>query len=235
MLDIFKIIDAKELPLNINDKIIVSFTSYPGRIEQMDTTLNSIYHLQTKKPDYIFLTLAKEEFPNGISDEIKRLQSEIPILKITYIEKNIYTFKKWLPIAKHYLGQNYILFSIDDDIKYHSDYIESSLSYMKETNAKICSLHHFIGPCTLFNSDVFSEKLFTFANDDFLINNRIADIVYLKFFLKFFNTYIKEKQMPFVNVVGNFLYRTIANTYNTDNYKNFNIVNVYLEQKIKNI
>lgn len=46
-----------------NEKIIVSLTSFPGRIHLVHKTIQTIL-LQSVKPDLIELWLAKEQFPN---------------------------------------------------------------------------------------------------------------------------------------------------------------------------
>ena len=46
-----------------NDKIIVSLTSFPGRIHLVHKTIQTIL-LQSIKPDLVELWLAKEQFPN---------------------------------------------------------------------------------------------------------------------------------------------------------------------------
>lgn len=65
-----------------NEKIIVSLTSFPGRIHLVHKTIQTIL-LQSVKPDLIELWLAKEQFPN--------LEKDLPseLIELTQFGLNI--------------------------------------------------------------------------------------------------------------------------------------------------
>lgn len=104
-----------------NPKVIVSLTTYPKRIDDIQYTLFSIFN-QSFKPDKIILWLAEEEFPNKEMDipwfilNFKKLG-----LEIKWCE-NIKSYKKLIPSLKEY--PNDIIVTADDDIFYPKDWLK---------------------------------------------------------------------------------------------------------------
>ena len=78
-----------------NLKIIVSMTSWPKRIKNVSTVINSLLN-QNIKPDLIELNLSIEEFPNkekDLPEDINILLSK-KYIEINWEEKNTGVFKK---------------------------------------------------------------------------------------------------------------------------------------------
>ncbi len=110
-----------------NDKIrknrfIVSFTSFPTRINKVWLVVETILR-QTYKPDMILLYLSKEQFPNYESIP-KNLKEQVSRgLKIILCDEDLRSHKKYYYAIQDYPNDNII--TVDDDIFYRTDLIES--------------------------------------------------------------------------------------------------------------
>ena len=122
---------------NKQKKIIVSMTSWPKRINNVPTVLNSFINQDTP-PDLIELNLCEAEFPNKENDlpkELKSLLSKNEKIEINWVKKNTYTFKKIIPTIKKFYGNNYYLLSVDDDWIYRNNYISMMINYFNKFNS----------------------------------------------------------------------------------------------------
>jgi len=113
-------------------QLIVSLTSYPGRMYDLKYTLYSLLN-QSLKPDRIILWLAKEQYPNLEED----IAPSILNLKTTGLEimwcEDIGSYKKMIPALK--LFPDDIIVTADDDIYYPEDWLELLYNaYSKEPN-----------------------------------------------------------------------------------------------------
>lgn len=100
-------------------RIIVSLTSYPGRIHAVPATIGSLLN-QTMKPDLIVLWLGEEKFPDEvllpIYDRIRECGVEIrfkPDLKSH--TKYFYAFQEF---------PDDIIITVDDDLMYRNTLVE---------------------------------------------------------------------------------------------------------------
>lgn len=114
------------------EKIIVSLTSFPARINIVVKTIKTLL-TQTLKPDAVMLWLAPEQFPNGEKD----LPQELLDLKQYGLTidwyKDIRSYKKIIPTLKKY--PNAVIITTDDDIYYAPDTVESLYkSYLEHRN-----------------------------------------------------------------------------------------------------
>ena len=95
-------------------KVIVSFTSWPKRINNVAKVIFSLLN-QSVKPDSIELNLSIEEFPNKENDlpnELK-IMYENKLFIINWVDKNTKSFKKLFPTLKKYYGDDYYILTID--------------------------------------------------------------------------------------------------------------------------
>ena len=119
----FKYIESKEYGLNKEqrkEKLIVSLTSFPARINMVHKTINTLLN-QTLKPDKVILWLASEQFNNiELPKDLLKLQ-ELG-LEIKYCE-NIKSYKKLIPSLREF--PNDIIITADDDLYYQRDWLES--------------------------------------------------------------------------------------------------------------
>ena len=115
----------------VSEKIIVTFTSFPGRINNVAKLVYSILR-NTRKPDLIVCNLSKEEFPNGILDlpHDMRLMIKGGYFEVHFVDKNTRQFKKLIPTLDRF--PNDVVISIDDDVIYPENFIESMYNdYLK--------------------------------------------------------------------------------------------------------
>ena len=152
--------------------IIVSFTSWKQRIGNVAKVVFNISN-QTIKPDLIELNLCTEEFPNKEKDlpnEVNLLVKN-NILHINWVNKNTYTFKKFIPTLQKHYGEDYYLITIDDDKLYDNDYIEFLINHIKDNDVFCAYNADIIGGLMIYKSSIFEEKLILF-----LLSSLIVDI-----------------------------------------------------------
>ena len=119
--------------------IVVSLTSFPERINIVVKTIETLLN-QTLKPDMVILWLASEQFPNKEQDLPRELLELTKLgLTINWCE-NLRSYKKIIPALKNYPDS--IIVTVDDDIYYASDTLESLyksyLEYPNEIHAHRC-------------------------------------------------------------------------------------------------
>jgi len=168
-----------------NLKIIVSMTSWPKRINNVATVINSLLN-QNIEPDLIELNLCIIEFPNKEKDlpkELNILMSKNKKIEINWVEKNTGVFKKIIPTIKKFYGLNYYLLSVDDDYIYRKDYIELMVYYIQKYNSDSFCLwkHQVIGNRMIYKSLIFENDFIEKLTDE-IIETRISDS-YIKYYL----------------------------------------------------
>ena len=167
-------------------KIIVSLTSWPKRIFNVATVINSLLQ-QEIKPDLIELNLCIVEFPN----KEKNLQNDLNLLlktnkniEINWVLKNTGVFKKIIPTIKKFYGMNYYLLSVDDDWIYNKEYIKTMLYYIQKYKSDSFCLgkSKVIGNRMIYESNSFDYDFITKLTDE-IIKTRISD-AYIFHYLK---------------------------------------------------
>lgn len=122
-------------------KIIISFTSYPGRIAGIKNTLDSLVN-QITKADKIILYLSEDEFPGkkigaDFSDYYKRG------FEVRWCKGNLMSHKKY-----YYAFQEYpddLVVTVDDDVIYAPSMIDELLKYHRKfPNAVIARRAHLM-------------------------------------------------------------------------------------------
>lgn len=119
-----------------NEKLIISLTTYPQRISDIDVVIFSLIN-QSIKADKIILWLAYEEFPNLEKDipnhilNLKKFGLEIEFCH------NIYSYKKLIYALEKY--PNDLIVTADDDIYYPYNWLEKLYkSYLENPNVIHC-------------------------------------------------------------------------------------------------
>ena len=114
-----------DMGINLDErkqKIIISLTSFPERMEDVHFCIYSLLR-QKLKPDKIILWLAESQFPNKEKDLPKNLLNlKRNGLTIEWCE-DIKSYKKLIPALKAF-PNDYIITS-DDDIFYPEDWLEN--------------------------------------------------------------------------------------------------------------
>ncbi|MEI0796108.1 hypothetical protein R4L75_09220 [Brachyspira pilosicoli] len=134
--------DKKIIEEKRKEKLIVSLTTFPQRIYDIDVVLFSLLN-QTIKPDKIILWLSVEEFPN--------LEDSVPLhilnmrkfgIEIEFCN-NLYSYNKLIHSLKKY--PNDIIVTADDDIYYEYDWLEKLYNaYLENPNYIHCHRAHKI-------------------------------------------------------------------------------------------
>lgn len=105
-------------------RVIVSLTTYPGRIDRVNIAIESLLH-QSRPANMVVLWLAESQFPGGENSLPPRLLEQKE--RGLHIEwcKDIKSYKKLIPSLKKWPDD--IIITADDDIVYRSDVIENLL------------------------------------------------------------------------------------------------------------
>ncbi|MDG0060844.1 MULTISPECIES: hypothetical protein [Priestia] len=132
---------------NLQNNVIVSFTSIPSRIDKVHYVVKSLL-LQSYRPDNIILWLSKEDFP-----DVDKLPKSLTSLLQTDFEirwcENIKPHKKYYFAMEE--NPKAIVITVDDDGLYRKNLIKDLMnSYKRFPNAISCTRAHKM---------VFDEKM----------------------------------------------------------------------------
>lgn len=137
-----KIIERKVTRFGLNtsekreNKIIVSLTSFPQRINQAHKAISHLL-TQTLKPDKVILWLSDEQFKNKEKDLPDSLLNLVQYgLDIKWCE-DIRSYKKLIPTLREF--KNDIIITYDDDIYYEEDSLEKLYKVHLENPKAICT------------------------------------------------------------------------------------------------
>jgi glycosyltransferase involved in cell wall biosynthesis len=120
------------------ERLIVSFTSYPARIERAAEVVLNLLE-QSRPPDRIMLWLAREEFPLGEDALPKRLLALCGgLFSIGWTQENMRSYKKLLPALAKY--PNDCIVTVDDDLVYRQDMLESLWAAHNKYPRAICGM-----------------------------------------------------------------------------------------------
>lgn len=112
--------------------LIVTLTSYPGRINIVHKTILSILK-GTKVPDKIILWLASDEFDRKeIPEKLSKL-ADSRRFEILWVDKSLRSYMKLIPSLEYFGNDNHFI-TIDDDKIYPHFFIEGLL-YESQKNA----------------------------------------------------------------------------------------------------
>lgn len=163
---------------NKDKYVVITMTSWPKRIHNVSTVIMSLLN-QTIEPDLIELNLSLDEFPNREEDLPAELVALIKLYKkiqINWVIGNFGVFKKVIPTLKKFYGDDYYLFSVDDDWIYQYDYIDTMLSYLKNSGADSFCLaeHPLIGHRVVYQSKIFDSDYWEELTQE-VVDTRIDD------------------------------------------------------------
>lgn len=115
----------KKQSLSNNDKIIVSLTSFPKRINKVWMVIETIFN-QTYKPDKIILTLSELQFPDKKIPQ-KLFEQTQRGLEVIWTNDDIRSHKKYFYTMQKYPDS--IVITIDDDVLYEKSLIETLIKF----------------------------------------------------------------------------------------------------------
>lgn len=115
--------------------VIVSFTSFPARINDVHLVVNCLLR-QTVLPKKIILWLSDTQFKGiAVPENLAVLQGDI--FEIRYVEGDIRSHKKYHYVLKEFPEERILI--VDDDLYYPTDMIEKMLDASKaHPEAVIC-------------------------------------------------------------------------------------------------
>lgn len=118
-------------------KIVVSLTSFPGRIHIVSQTIKTILNQKNLKPDAVELWLAESQFPGkeaDLPDALLALKAHG--LQICWCD-DIKSYKKLIPALKKHPDS--IIVTADDDVYYRRDWLEKLYAgYQKDPGHVYC-------------------------------------------------------------------------------------------------
>lgn len=121
---------------NSREEIIVSLTTFPGRIKIVHKTIKSILNQKSVKPNKVLLWLAHEQFPNKESDLPVSLRSLVPYgLEICWCN-DLRSYKKLIPTLREYPDR--VIVTADDDVYYPPQWLEKLYQEHCENPELIC-------------------------------------------------------------------------------------------------
>ena len=187
----------------MNERIIVTLTSYKDRIERLPVTLDSIF-AQTVPPDLVVLNLADGE---KLSPKIQSYLEEKQV-EIRYVE-DTKVYKKLIPTLRRY--PNDIVICIDDDLIYPSGMIEELLAFHKRYPNHPISGNHVIefgmachcGCASLTKADFFGGFLHDLDCRELLENCPCDDVAYTYFSIQSGHPYYRTENEYFINLTPN--------------------------------
>ena len=114
-------------------QVVITMTSWKGRIHVVGKCIYYFFTRQTEKPDVFYLWLSAEEFPNRERDLPIDLLAVIDVfgVRLCWTDTNEYIYKRWNIYPKHYSD---LVISIDDDILFDKHLVEVAKKHLCERN-----------------------------------------------------------------------------------------------------
>lgn len=187
----------------MNERIIVSLTSFKERIERLPITLDSIF-AQTVPPDLVVLNLADgEKLSSKIRTYLEEKQVEIQYLEDTKV------YKKLIPTLKRY--PNDIVICIDDDWIYPLEMIEELVAFHKRYPNHPISGNHIVefgmvchcGCASLTKAEFLGGFLHDVDCRELLEKCPCDDIAYTYFSIQSGHPYYRTENEYFLNLTPN--------------------------------
>ena len=126
-----------------DEKVIVSLTSYPARIDKVHLCVQSLLR-QTYKADKTILWLSREQFPRELDDiplELRQLTKYG--LTICFVNGDYRSYKKFIYAAQEYSDS--IIVTTDDDTLYPKNWLEKLiLTHKKYPDCVACYRAHYM-------------------------------------------------------------------------------------------
>lgn len=127
--------NSKPHDLPKGTKLIASLTSFPGRINEIWVSIETILR-QSIKPDKVVLWLAKDQFPGKVLPESLTKLFDCG-LEVHWCDEDLRSHKKYYYALQEFSNDVIILF--DDDLYYPKQLIENVLDIHKLNPGCICA------------------------------------------------------------------------------------------------
>lgn len=122
-------------------KVIVSFTSFPARINNVWQVVECLFR-QTYQPYKIILWLSREQFPDMTAVPASLLERQNDCFEIRLVDGDIRSHKKY-----YYAFQEFhdnLIFLVDDDLYYPSDMLENAMKARRRHPGHVISRYGYI-------------------------------------------------------------------------------------------
>lgn len=125
--------------------------------------------------DKVYLVLSVDEY----GDNLPKLSNCTYLL----MKKNLYSFKKYIPLyaLPQVFDLNDNIFTVDDDWRYHQDYVQYMLNMMGDKDAASLGDGGCIGAFCVFKAKCLQPEFFTKMSQE-LIDGHIDDIYLTNYF-----------------------------------------------------
>lgn len=209
------------------ERIIVTLTSHPKRINNIIPTLKSIIN-QNTLPYKIVLNLSVEEFPNKELSLPLVLQEFLKVnnlIEVQWLKHNTIVWKKTIPTLLKYTTDCVIC--VDDDFIYEKDFITLFYTKYKESKCPISGSR-----MKFFNNNIqhcgqYSLDSYMYMKDTL---NLITQEIYEKQSPDTFFTYCYEQAQCQMDFVGIKIWGNVKEIQQNETDKGFskeNNVNIY--------
>lgn len=129
----------------INQRIIVSMTSYPKRVDTVTTALWTLLH-QTVTPDRLLLWLPAAEFEQegkALPEELVALEKEVSYFEIKWTDESLRPHNKYYWTLQEFPDD--IVITVDDDLLHPTTLIQNLLDlHYQFPQAVIASRTHLV-------------------------------------------------------------------------------------------
>lgn len=156
-------------------RVVVSMTSWKNRIGNVSKVIQSLL-CQDRMPNSVELNLSITEFPNKEKDlpsDLLDMVNHSSVLHINWVRADTNVFKKIIPTLQKYLGEDYILLSVDDDIIYGPMYITQMLCLLGDADVA-CADIGYVGFKAICHSTIFEKDFWEKLTDE-VISCRVDD------------------------------------------------------------
>jgi len=158
--------------LSAKDKVpvIISLTSFPGRLSNLNLTLETILR-QTLKPERILVYLSSNQVKNT-TELPKKLQDLVSRgVDFIFVSEDLKSHKKYFYVLNEF--KNHPIITIDDDLLYDSRLIERLFSgYQKDRHLIYCNYSYTIKYTSSGNIEKYRRwQLNTSKNYEASFNN----------------------------------------------------------------
>ena len=122
-----------------NKDIVVSLTTFPGRLPASVRVIKNMLFSQTRKPNKVVVNLSRDEFTKGTPEGFEEL---IPQgLTVNWVDDNLKPANKWYSTLQDYKDSLVVI--VDDDVEYPDHLIERLLTaYDKNPRAMVAGRAH---------------------------------------------------------------------------------------------
>ncbi len=188
----------------MDEKIIISLTSYAHRLKNLPAVLDTIYS-QTVPPDLVVLNIAYDEV---LPDEVKQYLEEHNVEVNRGPDTKVY--KKFIPTLKKY--PNDCIICIDDDFLYPKGMIEDFIETHNKFPHNPISGNNFLydgkilchsGCASLVKRDYFNNQL-DMIDEDLMNNCPSSDYVFTYFAIKAKHPYVKTQEIYHIQTMKEF-------------------------------